>query len=83
MPECCEIEDISESTWVRVAYADSGRLRLIELIGVVGRDLSVPVLRRFYTEGSLPSRSACLRGLRGADQAPPRSLPRVSEAVFL
>lgn len=27
-PGCCEIEDISTSTWVRVAYAESGRLRL-------------------------------------------------------
>ena len=27
-PGCCEIEDISTSRWVRVAYADSGQLRL-------------------------------------------------------
>ncbi len=27
-PGCCEIEDISRSRWVRVAYADSGQLRL-------------------------------------------------------
>ena len=46
-PGCCDIEDISTSRWVRVAYAESGRLRLTRGTTRAGEDgpTSVEVVR--------------------------------------